>query len=35
MFDRGSLTSLLLQSPTGELPCGGRSAHHQWAGAMG
>lgn len=27
---RGSLTSLFLQSPMGELPAGGRSAHHQW-----
>ena len=27
---RGALTSLFLQSPAGELPAGGRSAHHQW-----
>ncbi|MES2459628.1 MAG: hypothetical protein V4671_03535 [Armatimonadota bacterium] len=27
---RGSLTSLFMQSPSGELPSGGRSAHHQW-----
>ncbi|MES2459625.1 MAG: hypothetical protein V4671_03520 [Armatimonadota bacterium] len=27
---RGSITSLFMQSPTGELPSGGRSAHHQW-----
>lgn len=27
---RASLTSLFMQSPTGELPAGGRSAHHQW-----
>ncbi len=27
---RGALTSLFLQSPWGELPAGGRSAHHQW-----
>jgi hypothetical protein len=27
---RGALTSLFMQSPTGELPTGGRSAHHQW-----
>jgi rhamnogalacturonyl hydrolase YesR len=27
---RGALTSLFMQSPTGELPAGGRSAHHQW-----
>jgi hypothetical protein len=27
---RASLTSLFLQSPCGELPTGGRSAHHQW-----
>ncbi len=27
---RGALTSLFLQSPTGELPTGGRSAQHQW-----
>jgi hypothetical protein len=27
---RGAITSLFLQSPWGELPAGGRSAHHQW-----
>ncbi|MGI8906953.1 MAG: glycoside hydrolase family 88/105 protein [Candidatus Sumerlaeaceae bacterium] len=27
---RGALTSLFMQSPEGELPLGGRSAHHQW-----
>jgi rhamnogalacturonyl hydrolase YesR len=27
---RASLVSLFLQSPWGELPAGGRSAHHQW-----
>ncbi|UCG17122.1 MAG: hypothetical protein JSV19_03635 [Phycisphaerales bacterium] len=27
---RGAVTSLFMQSPTGELPVGGRSAHHQW-----
>jgi hypothetical protein len=26
----GSFSSLLLMSPSGEWPCGGRSAHHQW-----
>jgi hypothetical protein len=26
----GSLSGLLLLSPTGEWPCGGRSAQHQW-----
>ena len=30
ILDRGALTSLFMQSPTGELPTGGRSAHHQW-----
>jgi len=30
VLDRGALTSLFMQSPTGELPAGGRSAHHQW-----
>jgi hypothetical protein len=29
-LERGAWTSLLMQSPWGELPCGGRSAHHQW-----
>ena len=27
---RAALTSLFMQSPSGELPAGGRSAHHQW-----
>jgi len=27
---RGDLTSLFMQSPTGEMPTGGRSAQHQW-----
>jgi hypothetical protein len=27
---RGAITSLFMQSPAGELPAGGRSAHHQW-----
>jgi len=27
---RGAVTSLFLQSPWGELPAGGRTAHHQW-----
>ncbi len=27
---RAALTSLFMQSPWGELPAGGRSAHHQW-----
>ncbi len=27
---RGAITSLFMQSPWGELPAGGRSAHHQW-----
>jgi hypothetical protein len=26
----GGLSTLLLLSPSGEWPCGGRSAHHQW-----
>jgi hypothetical protein len=30
LMDRAAWTSLLMQSPHGELPCGGRSAHHQW-----
>jgi hypothetical protein len=30
LVERGAWTSLLMQSPCGELPCGGRSAHHQW-----
>lgn len=27
---RAAITSLFIQSPAGELPSGGRSAHHQW-----
>ncbi len=27
---RAAITSLFMQSPSGELPSGGRSAHHQW-----
>jgi hypothetical protein len=27
---RGDLTSLFMQSPSGEMPTGGRSAQHQW-----
>lgn len=30
LLRRGALTSLFMQSPSGELPTGGRSAHHQW-----
>ncbi|MBW3624708.1 MAG: hypothetical protein KY468_14990 [Armatimonadetes bacterium] len=30
ILERGAWTSLLLQSPAGELPTGGRSAQHQW-----
>ena len=30
LLERGAWASLLMQSPHGELPCGGRSAHHQW-----
>lgn len=30
VLDRAALTSIFMQSPTGELPAGGRSAHHQW-----
>ncbi len=30
LMERGAWTSLLMQSPHGELPCGGRSGHHQW-----
>lgn len=29
-LERGAWTSLFIQSPAGELPTGGRSAHHQW-----
>lgn len=34
LLERGALTSLLIQSPAGELPAGGRSAQHQWNEAM-
>ncbi|MDB6024660.1 MAG: hypothetical protein JWM68_883 [Verrucomicrobiales bacterium] len=30
LLDRAAWTSLLIQSPNGELPTGGRSAQHQW-----
>jgi len=30
LLERGAWASLFMQSPHGELPCGGRSAHHQW-----
>ena len=30
LTSRGAWTSLFMQSPHGELPCGGRSGHHQW-----
>jgi len=30
LMERGAWASLFMQSPHGELPCGGRSAHHQW-----
>ncbi len=30
MLRRAALASLFMQSPLGELPAGGRSAHHQW-----
>jgi hypothetical protein len=30
LIDRAAWTSLLMQSPRGELPTGGRSAQHQW-----
>ncbi len=30
LVDRAAWTSLFMQSPHGELPNGGRSAHHQW-----
>jgi hypothetical protein len=29
-MDRAAITSLFMQSPWGEMPAGGRSAHHQW-----
>jgi hypothetical protein len=34
LLDRAAWTSLLLQSPCGEWPTGGRSAGHQWNEAM-
>ncbi len=30
LVERGAWTSVFMQSPCGEVPCGGRSAHHQW-----
>jgi len=33
-LERGAITSLFLQSPTGELVHGGRSSHHLWADAL-
>ncbi len=30
LVDRGAWVSLLMQSPQGEVPCGGRSGLHQW-----
>jgi hypothetical protein len=30
LINRGALSSLFIQSPSGELPLGHRSAHHQW-----
>ena len=34
LLERATWTSLLMQSPLGELPTGGRSAQHQWNEAM-
>ncbi|MCS7186291.1 MAG: hypothetical protein RMK89_04985 [Armatimonadota bacterium] len=34
LLERAAWTSLLIQSPLGELPTGGRSAQHQWNEAM-
>lgn len=34
LLERSAWTSLLIQSPWGELPTGGRSAQHQWNEAM-
>ncbi|MFA0751220.1 MAG: hypothetical protein SLRJCFUN_001623 [Candidatus Fervidibacter sp.] len=34
LLERAAWTSLLMQSPLGELPTGGRSAQHQWNEAM-
>ncbi len=30
LLERGCWMSLFMQSPNGDAPCGGRSAHHQW-----
>ncbi len=34
LLERAAWTSMLIQSPCGELPTGGRSAQHQWNEAM-
>eukprot|EP00118_Oscarella_pearsei_P012227 m.88465 g.88465 ORF g.88465 m.88465 type:complete len:643 (+) comp36572_c0_seq3:15-1943(+) len=34
LLNRGALVSLLMQSPWGELPTGGRSSQHQWNEAV-
>lgn len=34
LMERGAWTSLFMQSPQGEAPCGGRSGHHQWNEAV-
>lgn len=34
LLERAAWTSLLIQSPAGELPIGGRSAQHQWNEAI-
>lgn len=34
VLDKGAMTSALIQSPTGELPPGGRSSHHVWGDAL-
>jgi hypothetical protein len=34
LLERAAWTSLLIQSPCGELPTGGRSSEHQWNEAM-
>ena len=34
VLERGAYTSLLMMSPCGELPLGGRSAQHQWNEAL-
>lgn len=33
-LERGAISSLFMQSPTGELSIGGRSSHHQWSDAL-